>query len=90
VKIEFDVEFTTILNNDSNKNSLLQATFCRIPLHNSILLDSLERTLVLNSKAPLDSNYEHFVSVVDSLKKLHASEGSRNAFKKLKYSTLIM
>jgi hypothetical protein len=86
VKKEHGVELTTIFNNDSNGNSPVPAPSIRSLSLNSTLLDPLERIPTLNSLPLPHVGHQQSLSVVESLKKLRASKGSKKAFRSLDYS----
>lgn len=90
VKKQHGVELTTILNNDSNENSLVPAPSIRSLSLNNTLLDLLERIPTLNSLPLPHVGHQYSLSVVESLKKLRASKGSKKAFRNLDYNALGM
>jgi hypothetical protein len=55
---------------------------------NSNVLDSVEGTRTPISHPPPHLGYHQSLSIVDSLKRLRASKGARNAFRSLNYNSL--
>jgi hypothetical protein len=87
-KVEKDEELITILSDDSNGNSPLGAPPNRSPLVDSSLQDSFEKTHTPISHPPPHVGHQNSLSVVDSLKRLRASKGTRNVFKTLDFDNL--
>jgi hypothetical protein len=90
IKIERGAEPIIIFSDNLDGNLLVPDPPSGFPLHNSTLLDSLERTPTLSSHFPPYFGRHQSVSVVDCLKKLWASKGSRIIFRSLDYDTLDM
>jgi hypothetical protein len=88
VKVEHVEELITILSDDSDGKSPTVAPPIRSPLLNSTPLDSIERTPTPISHPATNVGQKQFLSVVDSLKRLQASKGAKNAFRSLDYNTL--
>jgi hypothetical protein len=88
VKVEHAEELITILNNDSDGNSLVEASPIRSPLVNSSLPDSSQRSPILLSHPAPHVGHQNSLSIVDSLKRLRASKGTRNVFKTLDFDNV--
>jgi hypothetical protein len=85
VKVESNEEVITILSDDSLENSPAVTPPNRIPLVDSSLQDSFERTHTPICRPPPHCGHQLSLSVVESLKRLQASKGVRNVFKSLDY-----
>jgi hypothetical protein len=79
VKVEKDEELITILSDDSDGNLPVVALLNRSPLVNSALQNLVERTPIPISHPLPHVSHQQPLSVVDSLKRLRASKGARNA-----------
>ena len=88
MKVEQGEELITILSNDSNRNSPMQAPPIRSRLVNNTLPNSIGRTHILINHPLSHIGHQYSLSIVDSLKKLRASKGARNSFKSLDYDIL--
>jgi hypothetical protein len=88
VKIEKDEELISILSDDSDGNLPPGAPPNRSPFVDSNLQDSFEKTHTPISRPPAHDGHQKSLSVVDSLKKLRASKGTRNVFKTLDFDSL--
>jgi hypothetical protein len=88
VKVEHAEELITILNDDSDGNSPTVASPIRSPLVKSSLPNSNQRSLIPLSHPAPHVGHQRSLSVVDSLKRLQASKGTRNVLKSLAYNSL--
>jgi hypothetical protein len=88
MKVEQGQELITILSDDLEGNSPAVAPPIRSPLINSTFPNSIERSPMLISHLPPHVGYQQSLSVVDSLKRLRAYRGARNAFRSLDYDSL--
>jgi hypothetical protein len=88
VKVEHAEELITILSDDSDGNSLAVASPIRSPLVNCSLPESSQRSPIPLSHPPPRVGHERSLSVVDSLKKIRHSKGTRNVFKILDFDSL--
>jgi hypothetical protein len=88
VKVEHAEELITILSDDSDGNSPAVASPIRSPLVNCSLSDSSQKSPIpLSQHAPHVGNQKS-LSVVDSLKRIRGSKGTRNVFKTLDFESL--
>jgi hypothetical protein len=88
VKVEHPEELITILSDDSDGNSPAVASLNRSPLVNSSLPDSSQRSPIpLSHPAPY-VGHQKSLSIVDSLKRIRASKGTRKVFKTLDFDSL--
>ena len=90
IKIEHGTEPIIILSDNLDGNSLVLDPPNRFLLHNSILLDSLEKTPTLKSHLSPHLGCHQSISVANCLKKLWASKGSRIIFRSLNYGIFDM
>jgi hypothetical protein len=90
VKIEHLEELITILSDDSDGNSPVVASPNRSPLVNSSLPDSSQRSPIPLSHPAPHVGHQKSLSIVDSLKRIRASKGTRNVFKTLDFDSLDM
>jgi hypothetical protein len=88
VKVEHAEELITILSDDSDGNSPAVASSIRSPLVNCSLLKSSQRSPIPLSHHAPHVGHQKFPNVVDSLKRIRASKGTRNTFKTLDYNSL--
>jgi hypothetical protein len=88
VKVEPSLQSVTILSDDSDMSSLLQATPTKTPSRTSPSLDLPVESLVCPNNTSSQPGLKQPNSVVECLRKLRASKGSRNALKGLDYDTV--
>jgi hypothetical protein len=88
VKVEHPEELITILSDDSDGNSPVVASPNRSPLVNSSLPDSSQRSPISLSHPAPHTGHQKSLSIVDSLKRIRASKGTRNVFKTLDFDSL--
>jgi hypothetical protein len=88
VKVEPGLQPITILSNDSDMSSPLQVTPSKTPSQISPLHDPPCESQGCPNKSFSQSGLKQLKSIVDCLKKLHASKGSRNALKGLDYDVV--
>jgi hypothetical protein len=88
MRVEQGEELITILSDDLDENSLVLPPPIRSPLIDSTLPNSIERTPIPISHPSPHIGHQQFLSIVDSLKRLRATKGVRNAFKSLVYDIL--
>jgi hypothetical protein len=88
VKVGHVEELITILSNDLDGNSPTVASPIRSPLVNNSLPDSSQRSPIPLSHPTPHIGHQNSLSVVDSLKRLRASKGTRNVFKTLDFDNL--
>jgi hypothetical protein len=88
VKVERAEELITILSDDSDGNSPAVACPTRSPLVNCSFLESSQRSPIPLSNLTPEVGHLTSLSVVDSLKRLWASKGTRNVFKTLDFDSL--
>jgi hypothetical protein len=88
MKIEPGVESITILNDDFDMSSPQDAmpTICRS--RNLLLHDVLNESPAYNSQTVLQPGLQSQSSIVDCLKRLRATKGSRNVLKKVDYDNV--
>jgi hypothetical protein len=85
VKVEVGLQSVTILSDDSDMSSLLYATSTKTPSRTSPSLDPAVESPVCPSNTSSQPDLKQPSSVLDCLRKLCASKGSRNALKGLDY-----
>jgi hypothetical protein len=85
VKVEPSLQSITILSDNSNMSSPLQATLPKTPSWTNPSLDPSIEFLVCKSKRFSHPGQKQSSSAVDCLRRLHASKGSRNTLKGLDY-----
>jgi hypothetical protein len=90
VKVEPGLQSMTILNDDSDMSSPLHATPSKTPSRMSPLLNPPIKFPACLNKSFSQLGLKQPRSVVECLKKLHASKGSKNALKGLDYDAVIL
>jgi hypothetical protein len=90
VKLEHVEELITILSDDSNSNSPTVALPMTSPLVNSPLPKSSQKSPIPLSHPPPHIGHQRSLSIVDSLKRIRASKGTRNVFKTLNFDSLVI
>jgi hypothetical protein len=88
VKIEHAEELITILSDDSDGNSPAVAPRIASPLVNSSVPGSYHRSSIPLSHTVSYVGHQKTLSVVDSLKRIRATKGTRNVFKSLDFDSL--
>jgi hypothetical protein len=88
VKVEPSLQPVTILSDDSDMSSPLQATPSKAPSQISPSHDPPRESQGCPSKSFSQPGLKQPKSIVDCLRKLHASKGSRNALKGLDYDAV--
>jgi hypothetical protein len=88
LNVEPGLQSITILSDDSNMSSLLQATPSKTPSRMSPSLDPPIESLACPSKMFSEPGLKQLSNVVEYLRKLHASKESRNALKELDYDAI--
>jgi hypothetical protein len=88
VKIEHAEELITILSDDSDRNSLAVAPIIASPLVNSSIPGSSHRSPIPLSHTVSHVGHQKSLSVVNSLKRIRATKGTRNVFKTLDFDSL--
>ena len=88
MKLEHIKELINIFSDDLDRNSPTIAHLMTSPLFNSLLPESSQKSPSLLSHLPPHICHQKFLSVVDSLKRIWALKGIRNAFKTLDFDTL--
>jgi hypothetical protein len=88
VKIEHAEELITIFSDDSDGNSPAIAPRIASPLVNSSLPGSSHRSPISLSHTVSYVGHQKSLSVVDSLKRIRATKGTRNVFKTLDFDSL--
>lgn len=86
MKIEPGVDSITILSNNSNVSSPLEAISSSDRSQSPPSLDIPDESLACTSRTSLHLSFKPQSIVVEYLKKLCTSKGSRNAFKRLDYN----
>jgi hypothetical protein len=87
VKVEHAEELITILSDDSNGNSPTVASPIRSRVVNSSLPDSSQRSPIPLGHPKPFVGQQKCLSVVDSLKRIRVTKGSRSVFKTLDFDT---
>jgi hypothetical protein len=88
VKVEPGLQSVTILSDDSDMSSPLQAMLSKTTSRMSPSLDPPIESPAYISKTFSEPGLKQPNSIVDCLRKLHASKGSGNAFKGLDYNVV--
>jgi hypothetical protein len=88
VKIEHAEDLITILSDDSDRNSLAVAPIIASPLVNSSIPGSSHRSPIPLSHTVSHVGHQKSLSVVNSLKRIRATKGTRNVFKTLDFDSL--
>jgi hypothetical protein len=88
VKVEHAEELITILSDDSDGNSPTVALPMTSPLVNSPLPESSQKSPITLSHPPPHVGPQKSLSIVDSLKRIRYSKGTRNVFKTLNFDSL--
>ena len=88
VKVEHVEELITIISDDSDENSLAISSPIISPFVNCSNPESSQRFATPISHPPPYVVHPTSLSVVDCLKRIHASKGVRNVFKTLDFDTL--
>jgi hypothetical protein len=88
VKVEPGVESITILSNDSNMSSPQDAMPTKYHSQNLPSQDVLNESPICTSRTVLQPGLQPQSSIVDCLKRLRATKGSRNALKKVDYDNV--
>jgi hypothetical protein len=87
VKVEHAKELITILSDDLDGNSPTVALLVTSPLVNSLLPKSSQKSPITLSHPPPHVGPQKSLSVVDSLKRIRHSKGTRNVFKILNFDS---
>jgi hypothetical protein len=88
MKVEAGLQSVTILSDDFDMSSPLQATPTKTPSQTSPSLDPPVESPVCPNNTSSEPGLKQPNSVLDCLRKLRASKGSRNALKGLDYDTV--
>jgi hypothetical protein len=88
VKVELGVESITILSDDSNMSSPQDATPAKCHLGNVPFQDVPNESPTCTSQIVLQPGLQSQSSVLDCLKRLRFTKGSRNALKKVDYDSV--
>ena len=88
MNIEPCLQSVTILNDDLDMSCPLQTTLSKIPSRMNPSLDPSIESPACSSKTYSEPSLKQSNNVVDYLRKLHASKGSRIALKGLDYDVV--